>query len=389
MTPAPDSTPGALDGIVVADFSRVLAGPYAAMLLGDLGATVIKVERPVTGDDTRAFGPPFTDDGQSTYFESVNRGKLSLSLDLSTPDGQRIARALAARADVVIENYKPGTLTRYDLDYEQVKAINPDVVYCSISGFGSGPGKDMPGYDLLAQAMGGLMSITGTTEPTKVGVALVDVLAGLHANIAILAALRHRDATGEGQHLEVSLLSSLLSSMTNQSSAFIGAGETPTFMGNAHPSISPYEAYPTADRPVIVAVGNDAQFARFTSVLGAPELAEDLRFITNPKRVEHRQELTAAIVPLLAPHGADHWQQALTQAGVPSGPINSIPQGFALATQLGLEPVVTIDDPRRAHPNHQVANPVKYSATPATYRSAPPLVGEDNAAVLAFLGIES
>ena len=284
---------GALDGIVVADFSRVLAGPYATMLLADLGATVVKVERPGSGDDTRAWGPPFAADGQSTYFQSVNRNKASIALDLGAAGDRAIAQALAARADVLVENHKPGALTRFGLDYAQVRALNPAVIYCSISGFGSGAGADLPGYDLLVQAMGGLMSITGTDEPTKAGVAVVDVLTGLHAAVGILAALHHRDRTGEGQRIEATLLTALQSSLVNQASAFVGAGSVPTFMGNAHPSIAPYEVFAAADRSIILAVGNDAQFARLVEVLGLPALAADARFATNAARVENRMELKA------------------------------------------------------------------------------------------------
>ena len=378
---------GALDRIVVADFSRVLAGPYATMLLGDLGATVIKVERPGTGDDTRAWGPPFAADGQSTYFQSVNRNKASIALDLSDAADCEIAVALAARADVLVENYKPGALARFGLDYQQVSAVNPAVVYCSISGFGSGLGSDLPGYDLLVQAMGGLMSITGSTEPTKAGVAVVDVLTGLHASVAILAALHHRDRTGEGQRVEATLLTSLQSSLVNQASAFVGAGVVPRFMGNAHPSISPYEVYSAADRPMILAVGNDGQFARLAEVLGNPGLAADPRFATNAARVGNRVALTAEIEGRLSQRPADAWQDELTAAGVPCGPINDIAQGFALAERLGLEPVVEVSDVRRSAPQRQVANPVSYSRTPASYRSAPSHVDEDRAAVLALLGL--
>lgn len=380
---------GALDGIVVADFSRVLAGPYATMLLADLGATVVKVERPGSGDDTRAWGPPYAADGQSTYFQSVNRNKSSIALDLGSEQDRGIARALADRADVLVENHKPGSLDRFGLGYDQVRASNPGVVYCSISGFGSGPGRDLPGYDLLVQAMGGLMSITGTEEPTKAGVAVVDVLTGLHATVAILAALHHRDVTGEGQRVEASLLTSLQSSLVNQASAFVGAGSVPTFMGNAHPSISPYEVFATADRPMILAVGNDAQFVRLAEVIGAPALADDPRFASNASRVEHRGDLKALIEERLATASADAWQERITAAGVPCGPINDIAQGFALAERLGLEPVVAIDDPRRDHRQRQVANPIAYSATPVTYRTAPPAVDEDRAAVLALLGMDA
>jgi len=377
---------GALDGILVADFSRVLAGPYATMLLGDLGATVVKVERPGSGDDTRAWGPPFAADGQSTYFQSVNRNKSSIALDLGDADDRAIALDLAARADVMVENHKPGALERFGLDYAQVRTVNPAVIYCSVSGFGSGAGRDLPGYDLLVQAMGGLMSITGTEEPTKAGVAVVDVLTGLHAAVAILAALHHRDRTGEGQQLEATLLGSLQSSLVNQASAFVGAGVVPTFLGNAHPSIAPYEVYRTADRSMILAVGNDAQFVRLVDVLGLPGLATDPRFSTNAARVGNRVALKAVLEDLLAARSADDWQVLITAAGVPCGPINDIAQGFALADRLDLGSVVEVDDPRRPAPQRQVAHPVHYSQTPPQYRSAPPEVDEDRAAVLALLG---
>ncbi|MBI1351637.1 MAG: CoA transferase [Actinomycetales bacterium] len=376
---------GALDGILVADFSRVLAGPYATMLLGDLGATVVKVERPGAGDDTRAWGPPFASDGQSTYFQSVNRNKASIALDLSDDADRELAGDLARVADVLVENYRPGGLARFGLDHAALREANPSLIYCSISGFGSGAGADLPGYDLLVQAMGGLMSITGTSEPTKAGVALVDVLTGLHAAVGVLAALHHRDATGEGQHLEVTLLSALQSSLVNQASAFVGAGSVPRLLGNAHPSIAPYEVYATADRPMILAVGNDGQFRRLVNVLGSSELADDPRFATNPARVAHREELNAALSDRLASAGADSWQERLTAAGVPCGPINDIAQGFALAERLGLEPIVEIDDGRRSQPQRQVANPVRYSATPPSYASAPPDVDEDRDHVLALI----
>jgi crotonobetainyl-CoA:carnitine CoA-transferase CaiB-like acyl-CoA transferase len=378
---------GALDGIVVADFSRVLAGPYATMLLADLGATVVKVERPGSGDDTRAWGPPFAADGQSTYFQSVNRNKASIALDLGLAADRDIAHALAARADVLVENHRPGSLTRFGLDYAQVRAVNPGIVYCSISGFGSGSGAELPGYDLLVQAMGGLMSITGTHEPTKAGVAVVDVLTGLHAAVGILAALHHRDRTGEGQLIEATLLSALQSSLVNQASAFVGAGSVPAFMGNAHPSIAPYEVFAAADRSIILAVGNDTQFARLAEVLGLSALATDTRFATNAARVENRAELKGMLEDVLASRTADEWQEVITAAGVPCGPINDIAQGFALAERLGLRPVVELDDPRREGVQRQVANPVSYSATPVAYRTAPPRVDEDRAEVLALLGL--
>ncbi len=370
---------GPLDGVLVADFTRVLAGPYATMLLADLGATVVKVERPGAGDDTRAWGPPFTDNGQSTYFQSVNRNKQSIALDLSDAADLHIAQRLAQRADVFIENYKPGGLTRFRLDYPSVAPQNPEVVYCSISGFGADAGKDLPGYDLLVQAMGGLMSITGTDTPTKAGVAVVDVLTGLHATVGMLAALRHRELTGQGQHLQVTLLGALLSSLVNQSSAYAGAGVVAELMGNAHPSIAPYEVFSCSDRPMILAVGNDGQFRRLVEVLGDAGLALDPRFATNTARVSHRQELKQTLETHLSTKPADEWQRLLTAAGVPCGPINDIGKAFTLATDLGLDPLVEIDGAQ------QVANPVTYTRTPATYRSAPPAVDGDRAAVLRML----
>lgn len=375
--------PGALDGIVVADFSRVLAGPYATMLLGDLGATVIKVERPGAGDDTRAWGPPFAPSGQSTYFEGVNRNKLSIDLDINQSDDATIAQRLATSCDVMIENFKPGGLATFGLDYAAVSAVNPSVIYGSISGFGTGVGRELPGYDLLVQAMGGLMSITGTAEPTKAGVAVVDVLTGLHLAVAVLAALHHRDRTGEGQHIEVSLLESLLSSMVNQSSAFVGAGVVPTFMGNAHPSISPYEVFSTADRSMIIAVGTDGQFAKLVTVLGIPELASDSRFQSNSSRVANRAELGPLLTAALSSSGADFWQAELTRVGIPCGPINDIGQAFALADSLGLE------SSRVVSGSAQVSNPARLSRTPVSYDLAPPAVGHDREAVLRLLGLTS
>ena len=367
--------PGPLEGLLVADFSRVLAGPYATMLLGDLGATVVKVERPGAGDDTRAWGPPFDAQGQSTYFDAINRNKLSIALDLTDDADLAVAHALADAADVLIENFKPGGLVRSGLDASACRARNPRLVYCSISGFGSDAGADLPGYDLLVQAMGGLMSITGAHEPTKAGVAVVDVLTGLHATVGVLAALRHRDATGVGQALEISLLGSLLSSLVNQSQAYVGAGVVPGLLGNAHPSIAPYEVLQAQDRALVLAVGNDGQFRRCAAVLGVPELADDPRFATNGARVAHREELRRLLEGALAAQSADHWQEALTAAGVPAGPINGIDRAFALAESLGLQPVQ----------EGTVANPVRYGATPATYREQPPALDSGRARVLALL----
>jgi crotonobetainyl-CoA:carnitine CoA-transferase CaiB-like acyl-CoA transferase len=361
--------------LVIADFTRVLAGPYATMLLGDLGAEVVKVERPSVGDDTRAWGPPYADDGQSSYFHSVNRNKTSLACDLSTPAGLAAARDLALRADVLVENFKTGTLDRCGLGYPELAGANPGLIYCSITGFGSGAGADLPGYDLLVQAMGGLMSVTGPApgEPTKAGVAVVDVLTGLHAAVGILAALAHRASTGEGQRVEVNLLSSLLSALVNQSSGYVAAAVVPEILGNAHPSIAPYEVFDTADRPIVLAVGNDRQFRALTTELGAPEMADDPRFASNPTRVAHRDALVATLNGLLNDDSASHWQRRLTAVGVPCGPINNLAEAFALAAELGLDPVARFADDPGSPPT--VAHPITFSATPASYRLPPPEVG--------------
>lgn len=365
---------GALDGLLIADFGRVLAGPYATMLLADLGATVVKIERPGTGDDTRSWGPPWVD-GEASYFLSVNRNKQSVTLDLRDPAGLAQAQALAARADVVVENFLPGTMDRLGLGYDDVSRTNPGVVYCSITGFGRE--QQLPGYDLLIQAVGGLMSITGPDRatPTKVGVAVVDVITGLHAAVGILAALRHRDRTGTGQRVEVNLLSSLLSALVNQASGYVTAGVVPQAMGNRHPSIAPYEVLPTADRPLVLAVGNDRQFQALTKVLGTAELAEDPRYATNAERVRHREALIEELIRALATDTADGWYQALTEVGVPCGPLNDLADAFALAERLGLSPVTTIDDPCRGKPVATVSNPIRLSVTPPRYRTAPPRLG--------------
>ena len=373
---------GALEGLVVADFSRVLAGPFATMLLGDLGADVVKVEHPDGGDETRAWGPPFAH-GHSTYYLAVNRNKRSVALDLKDEHGRRAARALAGRADVLVENFKAGSMERLGLGYEDLAREHPGLVWCSISGFGRGAGVDLPGYDFLVQAMSGLMSITGPAggEPTKVGVALVDVLTGLYAFGGILAALRERDRTGRGQRVEVSLLGSALASLVNQASSYLCTGRPPRAMGNRHPSITPYETLATADRPLVVAVGNDGQFARLSQVLGVPEAAADPRFATNADRVANRDALAALLEQALAARGAADWVAALGEAGVACGLVNDIGEAFALAERLGLDPVAD------AGGVPQVADPIALSATPAGYRLAPPALGEHTAEVLRWLGV--
>jgi crotonobetainyl-CoA:carnitine CoA-transferase CaiB-like acyl-CoA transferase len=375
---------GPLEGLVVADFSRVLAGPFATMLLGDLGADVVKVEHPGGGDETRAWGPPWHG-GHSTYYLAVNRNKRSVALDLKTDAGRRAARALAGRADVLVENFKAGAPERLGLGFEEVARDNPGLVWCSISGFGRAAGAELPGYDFLVQAMSGLMSITGPAEgePTKVGVALVDVLTGLYAFGGVLAALGQRERTGRGQRVEVSLLGSALASLVNQASSYLCTGSVPMAMGNRHPSIAPYETLATADRPLVVAVGNDGQFARLCRVLGLPEAAADPRFATNADRVTNREALVGLLEEALAARGADDWVADLAGAEVPCGLVNDVGEAFALAERLGLDPVADTGG------IPQVANPIRLSGSPASYRLPPPALGEHTAEVLAWLGIPS
>ena len=365
---------GALDGVRIADFGRVLAAPYATMLLADLGAEVIKVERPEGGDETRTWGPPWSA-GESTYFLSVNRNKSSRVLDMRTEDGKREARRLVASCDVVIENFRSGTMEKFGLGYEQVAALNPGLVYCSLTGFGSAQGADLSGYDLVVQAVGGLMSITGDNEsgPMKAGVALVDIITGLHAAIGVLAALRHRDATGHGQRVEVNLLSSLLSALTSQASAYISTGQVPEPMGNQHPSIAPYEVINAADRPIAIAAANDKLFGLLADCVGRPDLETDPRFTTNAQRVAHREVLASELESRIRLESADHWFAKLSAHGVPCGPINNLQQAFELAERLGLAPITEMDVPDRPGPVRQVSHPIRMSLTPATYRATPPL----------------
>jgi crotonobetainyl-CoA:carnitine CoA-transferase CaiB-like acyl-CoA transferase len=358
----------------VLDLSRVLAGPFATMMLADLGADVIKIERPGAGDDTRAWGPPYDAGGRSTYFDAINRNKRSLALDFASPAGLAQIEALAATADVLVENFRPGLLDERGLGYEQLRALNPGLIYCSITGFGrSEQGAALPGYDLLVQALGGLMSITGEPdgEPQKVGVALVDVLAGLFATVGILAALNHRRDSGAGQLVEVDLLSSLLAALVNQASSHTAGGVVPGRMGNEHPSIAPYAVFPTAEGDLVLAVGNDRQFQALCRVLGAPSLAADPRFATNPARVANREELRAALIARLAAGSADTWASQLIDARVPAGVVNDIGAAFALAERLGLSPLVDLQD-QRGFSVRLPRSPIALSATPPTYRSAPP-----------------
>ncbi len=370
------SRPGPLSGLLVADFSRVLAGPYCTMLLADLGADVIKVESP-GGDDTRSWVPPVTEDGVSTYFLAINRNKRSVALNLQDPHDVAMAKALAGRADIFVQNFKPGGLVRYGLDYGTVAESNPGIIYASISGFGeSEGGRRLPGYDLMVQAISGLMSLTGDTggSPYRAGISVFDVIAGLHSTIAILAALNHRNATGEGQHLEASLLASAMSGMVNQTSAYVAGGTVPFRMGNSHPSLFPYEPLPTADKDMIITAGNDVQFRKLCEVIGAPELADDPLYSTNPGRTANRENLRPLLAAKLAAKSAAEWFTELIAAGVPCGPINTVDAGVAFAEEIGLNPVVTVGTATKARPG--VRHPINFSRTPASYPLAPPELDE-------------
>ena len=373
---------GPLDGVLVADFSRVLAGPLCTVNLADLGASVIKVERPGTGDDTRTWGPPWSGNG-STYFESINRSKRSVTLDLKEPADRRLALELASRADVLVENYRPGALTRYGLGYEQVQALNPGIIYASITGFGSGQGADLLGYDFVVQALGGLMSITGepSGDPTKAGVALVDVLTGKDATIGVLPALASRARSSHGCRVEVNLLSSLLGALVNQAQGFLETGNPPQRMGNRHPSIAPYETLRCSDGLLAVACGNDGQFVRLAAVIGRPELSDDSRFATNTARVAHRGELVTALESALAKQDAATWATQLTQVQVPAGKVGTIADGFALAERLGLAPTIAVGPSR----TRQVRHAVTYHPDLVTRPTPPPALGADTDAVRVWL----
>jgi len=376
-------TAGPLDGLLVADFSRILAGPYATMLLGDMGAEVVKVESPA-GDDTRTWQPPVRGD-VATYYLAINRNKRSIALDLRDAGDAALARELAARADVVVENFRPGGLAKYGLDYDSVAAANERVVYASISGFGSGRGAAVPGYDLMVQALSGLMSLTGDPDgpPYRAGISVFDVMSGMQSVIGILAALRHREATGRGQHVEVNLLSTALSGLVNHTSAYVAGGTVPYRMGNAHPSLFPYEPLPAADGDIIVIAGNDGQFARLAKVLGAPELLDDPRFARNQDRTANREVLRPLLEARLATRTRDEWFRELLAAGVPCAPINTLDEGVAYATELGLDPVVEVGDGDAAVPSAR--NPVTFSRTPTRYVLPPPGLDEHGAELRAWL----
>ncbi len=386
---------GALSHITVLDLSRVLAGPWAGQVLADLGADVIKVERPGSGDDTRSWGPPFLRDAQgndaadAAYYLCANRNKKSVTVDFTTPEGQSIVRGLARTCDVVLENFKVGGLDAYGLGYASLRAENPALIYCSITGFGqTGPYAPRAGYDLLVQAMGGLMSITGRRDdepgsgPQKAGVALTDILTGLYATIGILAALAHRDRTGIGQYIDIGLLDVQVSCLANQAMNYLVSGSSPGRSGNAHPNLVPYQDFPTRDGHMVIAVGNDAQFARLCTVLGVADIAADPKFQTNKQRVINRRELIDRLRAITATQSTSHWVAALETVGVPAGPINSLgavfddPQIRARGMRIDLPHPVAGHVP-------SVASPLRLSETPVSYRSAPPTLGEQTESVLA------
>lgn len=392
---------GALSHLRVLDLSRVLAGPWAGQILADLGAEVIKIERPGNGDDTRAWGPPFLKDprGENTseaaYYLSANRNKHSVTVDFTRPEGQKLVRELAARSDIVIENFKVGGLKAYGLDYASLQALNPRLIYCSITGFGqTGPYAKRAGYDFMIQGLGGLMSLTGRPEgedgagPVKVGVALTDILTGLYSTSAILAALAHRDQGGSGQHIDMALLDVQVACLANQAMNYLTTGTPPRRLGNAHPNIVPYQDFPTADGDFILTVGNDSQFRKFAEVAGQSQWADDPRFVTNKQRVAHRAELIPLIRQATVFKTTAQWVAALELAGVPCGPINDVAQVFA-------DPQVQARGLKVELPHSlggvvpQVASPIRLSETPVEYRRAPPLLGEHTEDILTrVLGLQ-
>ncbi len=378
--------PGPLAGLLVADFSRVLAGPYCTMILGDLGAEVIKVEGP-GGDDTRHWMPPVRR-GESTYYLSINRNKRSVKLDLRNEADLAAAAELARRADIMVENFKPGGLRKFRLDYDSVRATNPAVIYASITGFGAGGGAHLPGYDLIVEAMSGLMSLQGDADgpPYRAGIAVFDVISGLQTTIGVLAALDHRRRTGEGQMVEVNLMAAALAGMVNQTGAFASAGVVPHRMGNSHPSLFPYEPLPTADGDLVIAAGNDAQFRNLCAVIGAPELATDARFAANTGRTANRDQLRPLLADRLRLRTAAEWFDDLIAAGVPCGPINTVAGGIQFAEQIGLDPVVLAGSGEAAVPG--VRNPLTFSATAPRYNLPPPALDEHGDEIRAWLSAD-
>lgn len=389
-----DSTMGALSHIRVLDLTRVLAGPWCAQTLADFGADVIKVERPGAGDDTRHWGPPYlkdadgADTAEAAYYLAANRNKRSVTIDIATPEGQRIVRELAAQSDVVLENYKVGQLKKYGLDYDTLRAVKPDLVYCSVTGFGqTGPYAHRAGYDFIVQGIGGFMSITGERDgepgggPQKAGVAIADLATGLYSTIAVLAALAHRDRTGEGQYIDMALLDVQVALLANMNTNFLASGKPPVRWGNAHPNIVPYQTFQTSDGWIIVAVGNDGQFRKFVEAGGRPELADDERFATNPSRVRHRDTLVPILAEMVKARGKADWIGALEAAGVPCGPINDLDEVFDNEQVVARGMQVALPHPCGADVK-LVRNPIRMSATPPDARTAPPLLGAQTEEVL-------
>jgi crotonobetainyl-CoA:carnitine CoA-transferase CaiB-like acyl-CoA transferase len=389
---------GALSHIRVLDLSRVLAGPWSSQILADLGAEVIKIERPRVGDDTRSWGPPFLRDQagretrESAYFLSANRGKLSVTVNVAEPEGQQVIRRLAEASDVFIENYKVGDMARYGLSYDDLKKINPRLIYCSITGFGQdGPMAHLPGYDFIIQGIGGLMSITGERDdlpgggPQKVGVAVADIMTGLYATIAILAALAHRNETGEGQHIDLALLDTQVATIAGMGMNYLASGVIPRRQGNAHANVVPYQVFHAEDGELIIAVGNDRQFARLCELIGAPELAVDGRFSLNTNRVRHRETLIPLLQDILSARTVNDWISLLQPAGVPCGPINDIEQVFQHPQVRHRRMRLDLDHASAGHAP-SVANPIKFSGTPISYERAPPTLGQHTKHVLTTLG---
>ena len=391
---------GPLDGIKVLDLGRILAGPTATQLLGDLGAEVIKIENPLTdGDDTRAWGPPYVTDAEgnqtdlSAYFMAANRNKQSVAVDISSVLGQTQVKLLAAEADIIVENFKPGSLDKYGLDYRSMLEAFPHLIYCSISGFGqTGPNAAKPGYDLMAQGYGGTMSLTGAPEgePMKVGGGVADVMCGMYATVGILAALRHRDQTGEGQHIDIALVDTQVAWLVNEGVNYLTSGKVPDRLGNGHPNIAPYQVFRASDGDVIIAVGNDTQFARFTIWLGIPELAADPRFATNPARLKNRAALIDKLRPLIAVHSVSSVLAGLDARKVPVGPVNSLDQVFA-SDQVKARDMKIQMPVEGAEERHLdlIGNPLKFSKTPVSYRLAPPKFGQHTREVLEKLSEKS
>ncbi len=375
---------GPLSGLLVADFGRVLAGPYCTMLLADMGATVVKIESP-SGDETRDWRPPVRN-GESTYYLSINRNKGSIALDLKDPADRSVAQEIARRADVMVENFKPDGLNPFGLDYDSVAATNPAVIYASITGFGTAGGASLPGYDLLVQALSGLMSVTGSPETPayRSGVAVFDVMTGLHTAIGILAALQERQRSGTGQRIEVNLMSSALSGMVNQTAGYLLSGTVPTRLGNEHPSIYPYEPMATGDGEIVIAVGNDPQFRRLCQAIGTPALAEDDRFAAAPQRSLNRHLLRPLLLEALRCRSSAEWFEMLTAAQIPCAPINDVRQGLEFAEHIGLDPVVTAGHGASALPG--IRNPITFSQTPVSYDMAPPDHDGHREPILAWLG---